>query len=528
MTADSAADAPVSPDDQGEPASDAPKPSKGAGRGALAIAVAKVWFIVTSYGIQLSLPRLLEDAREFGLYKGTLAGVSILNNVLIVATIQSVSKFVSEHEDEAKASRLLRQGLRIQIVLGGLLAGALFLAAPSLASFLLDDAVTPLLRIACVVVFVYALYGAMVGALNGRRLFLRQAALDGTFSTLRATGIIGGAALGLGAFGALAGWSAAAVLVALTAAFVVRRSLFGRAEGEGLPLRRWLAFMAPIWIYQAALNGVLLLDVQVLKRTLAEIALEGGATVSAAADVANEYVGYYGAAQTFAFVPYQLVIALTFVIFPMISRATSAGDKDAARATIQGAMRFALLFLVSIAAPVAGAADGVLRIAYPSEYLVGAGALATLVFGLVAFALFAVCATALSSAGMPGRAALVAAIAVVVVVVANRMLVMAAPDPVSALPAAALGTSLGMGTAFVLAAASVYQRFRALFAPLTVLRTIVAGGAGWVTAHYVPHDSLVGALLALIAGFVAYVVALVLTAELGRSDLAAVRKALRR
>ena len=37
----------------------------------------------------------------------------------------------------------------------------------------------------------YALYAALVGSLNGRRMFLHQAGLDITFSTVRTFGILG-------------------------------------------------------------------------------------------------------------------------------------------------------------------------------------------------------------------------------------------------------------------------------------------------------------------------------------------------
>ena len=78
-----------------------------AGRGLISIAAAKVYFIIASYSVQLALPRLW-DAHEFGRYAAAIAGASILNNVLIAATIQSVSKFVSE--DDAMAPARLRQG----------------------------------------------------------------------------------------------------------------------------------------------------------------------------------------------------------------------------------------------------------------------------------------------------------------------------------------------------------------------------------------------------------------------------------
>ena len=154
-----------------------------AGRGLVSIAGAKGYFIISSYAVQLLLPRILGEAKEFGLYSATMSGVAILTNVLIVATIQSVSKFVSE--DEARAEVTLRQGLRVQTLLGGALALGLFVFAPVIAHLLLDDQLTRLIRVASVVVFAYALYAAVVGSLNGRHWFSKQARLDFAFSTLR-------------------------------------------------------------------------------------------------------------------------------------------------------------------------------------------------------------------------------------------------------------------------------------------------------------------------------------------------------
>jgi stage V sporulation protein B len=152
---------------------------------------------------------------------------------------------------------------------------------------------------------------------------------------------LAGAALGFGAIGAVAGFAAASAGVLSISLIWIG---FGR-RGAPIPLRRWLGFMAPIYAYQVCLNGILMIDIQVLKRTATELAFASALTGQAAVDLANQYVGYYRAAQTFAFVPYQLVISMTFVVFPMISKATSIGNQEAARATIQHAMRLSLLLL---------------------------------------------------------------------------------------------------------------------------------------------------------------------------------------
>lgn len=501
-----------------------PAGNKQAGKGVIAIAGAKLWFIVTSYAIVLTLPQVL-TAAEFGQYRAALMGVSMLNNVLIVATIQSVAKFVSEDEESTPA--LLRQALGIQAALGGLIAALLFSGAPLLAEEVLKDpALTPLLRIASVVVFVYSLYGAVVGSLNGRRLFLRQAGLDVSFSTLRSVGIIAGAIVGGAALPALVGWAGAAIVITLSGFWVLRREL-AEDEGKRLPIKRWIGFMAPVWLYQLALNGMLLIDVQVIKRTVADVAAATGATAEAAAVAASETVGYYAAAQTFALVPYQLILALTFVVFPMVSRAASAGDEAEAQKTIRGALRFALIVLFLMAAPISGAAEGVMRIAYPEEYLVGAPALELLVFGTAAMGLFVVCATILSSIGRPLTAAIVAGLSVIVTVLLVHQGIVSPPEA-GVMAGAARGTATGMVLALVLSLAVVASRYGFPFPPLTVLRVAGASAASWGVAHALPTGSRLVAFGTLVVGALAYLAALVLTGELGKAEAAMVLGALRR
>ncbi len=501
---------------------DSSEDARRAGRGLVSIGGAKAFFIVTSYAVQLLLPRIFGEAKEFGLYAATMSGVAILTNVLIVATIQSVSKFVSE--DEVRAEVTLRQGLRVQTLVGGLLAIGLFVLAPMIARLLLDEQLTRLLRVASVVVLAYALYAAVVGSLNGRHLFAKQARLDMTFSTLRTAGILAGAALGFGAIGAVAGFAAASAgVLAISLVWIG----FG-SRGDPIPLGRWLGFMAPIYAYQVCLNGILMIDIQVLKRTATELAFAGAVTGQAAVDLANQYVGYYRAAQTFAFVPYQLIISMTFIVFPMISKATSIGNQEAARATIQHAMRLSLLLLLLVAAPMSGAAEGVMRLAYPSEYWVGTPALAILIFGVAAFALFAVAATAISGAGKPSVAALIAAASLLAVFVANRVLVLRAGLGIEALQAAATGTTIGMVVALLLSAWVIYKSFGVFIPILTWLRSALAGLGGYWVAAALPHDSAPMTILALLLGFVTAVGLLLISRELGKEDWQALRRVARR
>jgi stage V sporulation protein B len=491
-----------------------PDGARRAGRGILSISASKLYFLIIGYAAQLLLPRLLGSPEAFGFMSVALSFVSILNNVLVVATIQVVSKRVSE--DKARADHTLRQALELQLVVGGLVGSVLFLAAPLLAGkVLLDPLLTPLFRLAAVIVVSYALYSAPIGALNGRQNFRAQARFDMGYTTLRTVAMLSAAALGFGAFGVFAGFALSSVLVLVAACVVVGT---GKAGGR-VPWGGWLAWMAPLFLYQLCINLILQVDVTLLKRTVAELLQARGQTAVLAAETASRYVGFYRAAQTFAFVPYQLILSVAFVIFPMVSEALGLGDEAAARRYIRGALRFSLLVLLAVAAPFAGAAPAVMRLVYPAAYVAGAPALSVLVLAMVCFALFVIAATIISGAGRPGLAAGVALASVGCVFVGNLGLVRYAGVGEHTLLAAASGTAIGIVLALLAMGGAVYARFGAFIAPATVVRALLAAAAAFAIAGAIHTDSKLLSLGALALGALGYGLVLVLLRELTRADL---------
>jgi O-antigen/teichoic acid export membrane protein len=165
-----------------------------------------------------------------------------------------------------------------------------------------------------------------------------------------------------------------------------------------------------------------------------------------------------------------------------------------------------------------------MRLAYPADYLAGAPALSILVFGVAAFALFAVAATAISGAGKPSAAAAIAGISLLVVVGANRILLMRAGLGEGALRAVATGTTVGMLVALFLSAWVIRRSFGVFIPIATWLRAALAAGAGYAAAAAVPHDSPLMAILALAAGFFSALAVLVATRELTRDDWRALRR----
>jgi stage V sporulation protein B len=496
-----------------------------AGRGLISITAAKLYFIVAGYAVQLALPRLLGGPEQFGLYSTAMSLVSIVTNVLIAATIQTVSKRVSEQP--AHAPGILRQGVKLQLLVGGSLAAvALLIAGPLASGPMHDPLLAPLFRISSVVIISYALYAAIVGALNGQQLFAKQATLDMTYTTLRTVGIVGAAALGFGVIGAASGFATAALLVLSTALFLVGTGK--RDDTQPFELGSWVRLLAPLWLYQLCLNLMLQIDLSVLKSNVAAIAIAGGEAADIAAKTASHYAGLYRAAQTFAFVPYQLILSVTFVVFPMVSQAVTLGDADATKRYVQGAMRFSLLVLLAIAAPISGAADGVMRIAYPGEYLGGAEALAVLSLGMVAFALFVIGATILSGAGHPGRAAMIAMVSVAIVLAANILLVRSVPIGPRTAMSSAIGTSIGTSFALLAVGVAVYKRFGAFLPLASTIRVLLAAAAAWTAAGVLPSGTAIQAVLALVGGGVAYLAALAVLREITETELKLVRRVIKK
>jgi O-antigen/teichoic acid export membrane protein len=485
----------------------------GVGRGLAFITLAKLYFIGTSFVVQVGLPRLLGSPEAFGQYSLAMSLANVVDNVLIASTVQSVAKRVSENE--ALGGARLRQALGIQLVLGTLIALALFLLSPALSGVAYDPALTGMLRIAATVPFCYALYAALVGSLNGRRMFKKQASLDITFSTVRTIGILGAAGLGFGAEGALCGWAGAAAVILAIALVVV-----GAGErGERLPLHSWFGFLLPIVLFQIALNGMLLLDVWVLKNTTAELGLELGSAIEAVREQASALVGYYRSAQNFALVPYQVLLSVTFVVFPLVSRATAAGDAELAKKHIGDALRFSVLMLLALSSPIAGGAEALVRLAYGAKFLPAAPMLSVLVLGQVSLALFVIVATILSGAGKPFASALIGGIALPIMLVGSRLAVRAVGLSDATLVAAAAATSFGSLCALALSAFALYRVFGVHLPYRSVARALVAAVCGFGAARAVPQTSGLFAPVALAVGFFSYGLVLVVLRELGPSEL---------
>jgi O-antigen/teichoic acid export membrane protein len=350
-----------------------------------ALVAAKVVFVAAGYAIYVGLSRLLSPA-QFGTFLVVNSAVAVLNAVFLSGSIQTVSRFVSQRPENAPGT--LRTALWLRLALSGSLGGAYFLGAPVLASALNEPALAPYLRVSAVIPVAYAFYAAMIGYANGLRRFGQQAAFDMGFSVAKVALVIGLAWLGFGALGAVAGFAGASVLILAASSLCIGHPALRDHASAGTPAVDMLKFEVAVMAHVGLTNLLTQLDLLMVQGLWSG----GNATVAAA---------MYGSAVKLAQIPYSLLVALNFLIFPYIARSSARSSPVETAGYIRQALRLGAVLVVGPAVVLAAVAAGAVTLVFGERYAAAAPALQILALGYVAFALLTMSTTVINGAGRP-------------------------------------------------------------------------------------------------------------------------------
>jgi stage V sporulation protein B len=521
---------------------------KRAGRGGLAVLVAKVFFILTGLLQQALLPRVIGRA-DYGALARVAAVSNVFNNVVISSSTQGVSRTVAAAG--ALEREALRAALRAHVAIAAIATGILLLVAPVVAHFQgAPEVLAPLVAMAGVLA-VYGLYAPLVGYINGRRLFAKQAGLDMIAATLRTIGMLGvgwvfvrsagGIARAAGTLPGLLGATCGAVLAAL-GVFLLALRWTGTGKGlpssgarpEGVPtFRAYLHLVVPVMVAQLFVNGLMQADIFMLGRYLSlsalsateagNAALTPGGASAAPAIAANEWVAVYRACQLFAFLPYQLLFSVTQVLFPMLARAKS--EEGAARVAelVSRGSRIGAVACGMIVAVIVAMPESLIRLAYDREIAAaGASTLRVLVLGQAAFAMLGLATTILVSLGRERAAMTLTAAALAFLVVACAVLVPSAAFGKPQITATATSAVSALGLALVLGVVTARQAAGAFVPWKTAARVVTAIAGATVLGLYLPIISKIATLAVAPLIALGYLGFLVATGELGKADLAMV------
>src|SRR5882724_1815864 len=467
-----------------------------AGRGAIYITAAKIWFIVSGYGITVTLAHLLTIER-YGLYRVVINTVSIINAVIVTGTYQTVSKYVSQEPE--KADSIKWKALGLQVYVGGAATLGFVLLAPMVASLLNDPRLTGWLRLASLITLSYSFYSVYTGYFNGKKRFDIQAGLDISYSTLKLVFIVLLAWLGFGVTGSVGGFALAAASALVISAIIARG---GDRKGDARA-GQLLKFQSYLLLFTFVLMLLQRVDLMLIK-----------ALSSPDATTASENAAYYSAAVDIANITYQIIVSVTFVIFPLVSQSTFADDRRRTQGYISNTLRYTLMVMALTATLFSSSASGVLRWIYRDTYQAGSPALRIVAFGMLFFGLLYIVTTIISASGQPGVCLFIGVITLVTSTALNALLI-----PSRGLVGAATATTVSMLVGTVLACAYLWRRFRTLMSFTSTLRIAACAGVVYGASLLFSPASKVLVIAQLIGLSVTYVMVLVLSGELGRDDL---------
>jgi stage V sporulation protein B len=496
--------------------------TRAAGRGGLAVAFAKVYFILVGLVQQIALPRLL-GLDGYGALASVLSIAGITYNPVTTTSIQSVSRAVAQATPETEPGTI-RRVFTLHAVFATLLALGFFAFAPFVARSVGAPHVVGPLRILSAVMFLYGLYTPLIGVLNGQRQFVWQAALDVIAGTLRTIGLVVGAFLlarrNMAVEGATGGFVVGAVLILTVALLIVG---IGKRGPSAITARAHLLFALPVLFGQVLFNLLLQADLTLLRRFASEAALREGLPATAA----DPLVGAYRATQLFSFLPYQLLIAVTFILFPMLATAARDGDRDAVARYVRTGVRLALVLAGLMVSVTAGLSDRLLLLVFgPEAADLGGSSLLLLAVGFGGFAIFGVLTTVLNSLKHERESAIVTGVAVTLVVGLCYLRVRGAPFGEHLLLYTAQATAAGLFVATLSAAYFVYRAAGAVAPPLALLRVVIAVAVAVGVGRALPHAGKMVTPVYAVLVVLSYVFILLVTRELAGEDLATIRAVL--
>ncbi len=212
----------------------------------------------------------------------------------------------------------------------------------------------------------------------------------------------------------------------------------------------------------------------------------------------SEQVGYYTGALTISRIPYALMMTISLVIFPLISKLTSIGDREKSKKYIENALKYPFVLLLGIAVVISSNSELVVKFILGNKYVFPAPTgeiLNILVFAILGLAIFTLSTTIISGSGKPNVSLGIGIITLAIDISINYLFI-----PKFNLVGAAFAKCLSLSIGVTLCMIYLWKTQGAYLKPFTVLRSgLVTAFLLFLSTLYFPEGILLG--LAKIAVF---------------------------
>lgn len=360
--------------------------------GAIALMGTQALVLFLGFMIHPLISRLI-GVGEYGIFGVVISFQTIFGIVLTFGVPSAVSKFVAQNSHHEQ--HILRQALRIQIMIGAIIAGLVVLLSPLFSYALRDASLTKYFVFIAGVIFLQGLYPVFVQFLSGMHQFNKQALL----TTIYAFGKLFGAISLIfifGLYGAFAGFAVGGIIAATFGWYWTRK--IGGIQPYKIQLTSFLSFASTYAVILVGLQVLMSQDLFMVKSMMRDDIL----------------AGYYNAAVNLSRISYFLLQGLAFVLLPSVAALTRPGEShDKAVAFIRQALRYLIALIVPSVVLAASTSKELIFLFYGMKYEQAAPVLTILMVGIGALSFYLLLTNIVAGAGKPRVALYITGIMIV-------------------------------------------------------------------------------------------------------------------
>jgi O-antigen/teichoic acid export membrane protein len=173
--------------------------------------------------------------------------------------------------------------------------------------------------------------------------------------------------------------------------------------------------------------------------------------------------GNYLTVTTISRIPFQIVISITFIIFPFISKLSILKDDLVIKSYIETSLRYSVLISAPFVILISAYPSLFLKIIYGSNFVENSVYLSILVVGVFFLALFMINITIITASGNPQKSMLITAIVIPIEIILNYFLILNYQ-----LQGVVIGTSISFFISWLISSIYLYKTYKA-FLPLKTL-----------------------------------------------------------